>query len=121
MSIANRRACGSRRPRPLRSPRIESVMIDATSTTHDWQIHTGDVCVLPIGSIEQHSHHLPLDTDVRCGEFFARMIADDLGAALLPVLPFGTCMEHTGFRGSISLRPETLMQFVRDIADQVER
>jgi creatinine amidohydrolase/Fe(II)-dependent formamide hydrolase-like protein/GNAT superfamily N-acetyltransferase len=44
-----------------------------------------------------------------------------MGAALLPALPFGTCMEHTGFRGSVSLRPETLMQVIRDVADEMER
>jgi creatinine amidohydrolase/Fe(II)-dependent formamide hydrolase-like protein len=96
-------------------------MIDATHTTHDWQMHSGEICVLPVGSCEQHSHHLPLDTDITGADFFARIIAEDLNAALLPPLPFGTCMEHSGFRGSISLRPETLMQVIRDIADEVER
>src|SRR5688500_14859535 len=96
-------------------------MIDSTHTTHDWQMHSGEVCVLPIGSCEQHSHHLPLDTDITGADFFARMIAEDLDAALLPAIPFGTCMEHSGFRGSISMRPETMMQIIRDVADEVER
>lgn len=95
--------------------------VGPTSTTLDWQVHTGPLAVLPIGSFEQHGEHLPLDTDITGAAFFAAMIADDLEAALLPTLPYGTCTEHTGFRGSISLRPETLMTVVRDIADELER
>jgi len=96
-------------------------MVDGHNTTYEWQTHTGNVCVLPIGSFEQHGGHLPLATDILGAEYFARMLVEDLGAALLPPLPFGTCMEHTGFRGSVSLRPETLMQIVRDVADEMER
>lgn len=96
-------------------------MIDGRSTTEDWQGHTGNVCVLPVGSFEQHGSHLPLATDILCAEHFARMLASALPAALLPALPFGTCGEHSGFRGSVSLRPETLMQIIRDITDEVER
>jgi creatinine amidohydrolase len=97
------------------------MMIDCRSTTSDWQGHTGVVCVLPVGSFEQHGAHLPLATDILLAEHFARMLAEDLGAALLPALPFGTCREHSGFRGSVSLRPETLMQVVRDVAGEMER
>lgn len=95
-------------------------MLSPQSTTQDWQEFTGEVCILPVGSLEQHSAHLPLDTDIVEAAFFAKLLAEDLGAALLPVLAYGTCAEHTGFRGSISLRPETQMQLVRDIADEVE-
>jgi creatinine amidohydrolase/Fe(II)-dependent formamide hydrolase-like protein/ribosomal protein S18 acetylase RimI-like enzyme len=96
-------------------------MLDGHNTTHDWQVHTGETCVLPIGSFEQHAHHLPLDTDNIQAEFFARMVAEALDAALLPALCFGTCLEHSGFRGSMSLRPETLMQVIRDLAGEIER
>lgn len=96
-------------------------MIDGTNTTVAWQMHTGKICVWGIGSFEQHGPHLPLATDVIEADYFARAFAKELGAALLPTLPFGNCFEHTGFRGSITLKPETLMQLVRDVADAVER
>jgi creatinine amidohydrolase/Fe(II)-dependent formamide hydrolase-like protein/GNAT superfamily N-acetyltransferase len=96
-------------------------MISGDNTSVDWQVHTGSVCILPIGAYEQHSSFLPLATDTISAEHFARALADDLGAAVLPALPFGTSLEHNGFRGSISLRPETMMQIIRDIADELER
>lgn len=97
------------------------MILDGRSTTGDWQTHEGSVCVLPVGSFEQHGPHLPLATDILCADYFARTLAGDLGAALLPALPFGTCREHSGFRGSVSLRPETLMQTLRDVAGEMER
>jgi creatinine amidohydrolase/Fe(II)-dependent formamide hydrolase-like protein/ribosomal protein S18 acetylase RimI-like enzyme len=95
-------------------------VIDGHNTTEEWQAHSGDICVLPVGAFEQHAAHLPLDTDNIMAEFYARLIAEDLDAALLPALRFATSLEHTGFRGSISLRPETLMQVIRDLADVIE-
>lgn len=96
-------------------------MIDYEGTTLDWQKHAGDIAVLPVGSIEQHAAHLPLCTDNVIAEECARFLAEELDAALLPPLCYGTSFEHTGFRGSVSLRPETFMAVVRDLAEEVER
>lgn len=96
-------------------------MIDANATSVDWQHCPTDVAVLPIGSIEQHATHLPIATDVLEAGAFARIIAEDLKAALMPAQPYANCLEHSGFPGSFSLRPETLMQLVRDLAEEVER
>ena len=95
-------------------------MVDPQSTSPDWQKHSGTVIILPVGAFEQHGGHMPLDTDSLLAEYYCRWLAESIDAALLPALRFGTSMEHRGFRGSISLRPETLMQVVRDIADEVE-
>lgn len=96
-------------------------MIDSNATTVDWQLFTGDVIILPIGSIEQHSAHLPIATDWIEADTFARPVAQALNAALLPTLPYSNCLEHSGFRGSFSLTPETLMHVVRDLAEEAER
>ncbi|NRA39116.1 MAG: GNAT family N-acetyltransferase [Planctomycetes bacterium] len=89
-------------------------------TSFDWQKHESTVAVWSIGAMEQHGHHLPLLTDTMQGDFFARMLAEDMGYALLPTLPYGTSMEHKGFRGSITLTPEILMSFVYQMADELE-
>lgn len=95
-------------------------MISGLSTTQDWQRHAVDIAVLPVGAFEQHGPHLPLDTDIRCAQYFAHFIAKELKAALLPTQPFGTSFEHTGFRGSMTLSPETLMNVLRDVAQELE-
>ena len=60
-------------------------------------------------------------TDTVFAEYYSRFLAGELGAALLPAMPIASSLEHSAFRGSLSLRPETLMQIVRDIADQLMR
>jgi len=93
-------------------------MIDGTNTAFEWQAHSSDILVLPVGAFEQHSVHMPLDTDTIQAEYFGRFIAEELDAALLPALHVATSLEHSGFRGTFSLRPETLMQVIRDIAEE---
>ena len=96
-------------------------VIDGGCTTKDWERVESGICVLPVGAFEQHSHHLPLRTDILLAEHFGEMIARELEAALLPAIPIATSLEHSGFRGTFSLRPETLMAVIRDIADEAER
>lgn len=95
-------------------------MIDGNSSTLDWQRHPGDILVLPVGALEQHGAHLPLKVDILNAEHAARMVAEHFDAALLPAIPIGNSLEHGGFRGSFSFRPETLMQMIRDLADEAE-
>jgi creatinine amidohydrolase len=96
-------------------------LLDGTCTSPQWRKARAKLCVLPVGAFEQHSSHLPLATDDIQVDYFGRFVARELGAALLPTLNYGTSLEHTGFQGTISLRPETLMQVIRDIAGEVER
>ena len=99
----------------------EKTVLDGTRTTGEWQNASPTVCVLPVGAFEQHSVHLPLCCDNMEAEYFAAFLAGELGAALLPAINYGTSMEHSGFKGTISLSPETLMRIIRDIAAEVER
>jgi creatinine amidohydrolase len=62
------------------------------------------VLVVPIGSIEQHGPHLPLDTDVRIAEAVAARIVDaSVDFVLGPTLPVGAAGEHAGFAGTLSI------------------
>lgn len=95
--------------------------LDGYATSRDWQESPSRIAVLPIGSCEQHGGRLPLLTDAILAEHFAGLLAASLGAAQLPPLYYATSHEHTGFRGSFSLRPETAMALVRDLLDGLER
>jgi creatinine amidohydrolase len=95
-------------------------MISGCDTTDDWQKYSENIAILPVGAFEQHSSHLPLATDIRGAEYFAHFLAQELNGALLPALPFGTSLEHAGFRGSVTLRPATLMHLLQDIARELE-
>ena len=65
--------------------------------------------VVPLGSVEQHGHHLPLATDTVVACAVAEAAVGELGDALLaPALAYGASGEHEGFPGTISLGTEAL-------------
>jgi len=98
----------------------EHEILDGTKTSAEWGQAAPSVCVLPVGTFEQHSIHLPLICDDFQAEYFAMVVARELGAALFPTVNYGTSLEQTGFPGTLTLRPETLMQVIRDIAAAAE-
>lgn len=77
-----------------------------------------DIAILPVGAIEQHGHHLPLDTDAYDAEYLARKVAEACSEPrpfLLPLIPYGVSHEHDDFKGTISLRNETMAAMVYDV------
>ena len=65
--------------------------------------------VVPVGSLEQHGPHLPLDTDTRIAVAVARRACRRrAGVALAPALPVGASGEHAAFPGTLSIGAEAL-------------
>jgi creatinine amidohydrolase len=64
---------------------------------------------IPIGSLEQHGPHLPLNTDTRiAAELAARLCALRPDVMMAPPLPYGASGEHAGFPGTLLLNHEVL-------------
>jgi mycofactocin system creatininase family protein len=73
------------------------------------EIPDGALLVVPLGSTEQHGHHLPLGTDTSVACAVAEAAADALdGALLAPALAYGASGEHEDFPGTVSLGTEAL-------------
>lgn len=90
-------------------------MISYNSTIDEIHDSFADTAVLPIGSTEQHGHHLPVATDSIIAARVSEKIASELGAYLLPALPISTCREHMGKRGSVWINPDTFYHMLKDI------
>jgi mycofactocin system creatininase family protein len=76
------------------------------ATAHWPEVEAGArrVLVVPVGSLEQHGAHLPLDTDTRIAVAVARRAcAGRDGAALAPAIPIGASGEHADFPGTLSI------------------
>ena len=73
------------------------------------QIGGAPLVVVPLGSLEQHGHHLPLSTDTAVASAVAEAAIPGLdGALLAPALAYGASGEHEHFPGTISLGTEAL-------------
>lgn len=73
-----------------------------------------DVILVPIGSIEQHGPHLPLNTDTIVPFEFAKRVADKIGALVAPPIRPGVSSHHMPKPGTIAIEPSTLIALVKD-------
>lgn len=74
-----------------------------------------DVMIIPVGSTEQHGTHLPLGTDSMVAIALAEDAAKEAGALVAPPIWFGWSPHHMAYPGTITIRPETLIELTMDV------
>lgn len=82
----------------------------------------GALVVVPTGAIEQHGDHLAVDTDTRLAETVTRLAAEQAGdtsVIVAPAVSFGFSPHHLAWPGTISLRLETYLAVLRDVAHSI--
>jgi len=85
-------------------------------------IDKNSVLLLPIGSCEQHSLHLPVGMDFFSAERIARDVSGKIeNAYVLPGIPYGVSEHHMDFLGTITVSSETLIMIVYDIVSSLKR
>jgi creatinine amidohydrolase/Fe(II)-dependent formamide hydrolase-like protein len=83
-----------------------------------------DIALLPVGAIEQHGPHLPLDTDAWDAEHMCREVArrcSEPRPLVLPLIPYGVSYHHQDFPGTLSVGPDTLARLVYEIGMSAAR
>ena len=80
--------------------------------------HENPVVILPLGSMEVHGPHSPVG-DFIAAEIVATRAAEQTGAYVVPVVPFGDSEYFRGFPGTISVRHDTLMSWVSDVCESL--
>ena len=96
------------------------VMSEMTWTEVDEAMKDRPVGILPVGAIEAHGPHLPLNTDTVLAVEMARRGAAKLkehgvSALILPPVSFTVADFAAKFPGTISVSPETSVALLRDV------
>jgi creatinine amidohydrolase len=75
------------------------------------------IVLIPVGSLEQHGPHLPLDTDTRIATAIAEHVCElreDLVVG--PAVAIGASGEHAGFDGTLSIGTDALTTMLVELA-----
>jgi creatinine amidohydrolase/Fe(II)-dependent formamide hydrolase-like protein len=120
--------------RPSRTARAQDVRSEVAATSFLWGelswpqakkfLARVDIALLPVGAIEQHGPHLPLDTDAFDAEYLAKEVAKACSAPhplVLPLIPFGVSYHHDDFPGTLSVGNDSLARFVYDVGMSAAR
>jgi creatinine amidohydrolase len=75
------------------------------------------VCVLPVGTVEQHGPHLPLVTDVLAAAEMSRLAVEKMPgeAILMPPVYYAFNVHHLDFPGTIAVEGDTFIHYITDI------
>jgi creatinine amidohydrolase len=83
------------------------------------------ILCLPMGAIEQHGAHLPLNTDVIVAEGVTRALIERWGERFdlwaLPTLSIGLSREHDWAPGTLSLSVATFAALLKETAREIVR
>jgi len=80
-----------------------------------------DIALIPIGSTEQHGLALPLGTDSYAAIGLAEDVAEKTGTVIAPPIWYGDSSHHMAFSGTITLRPETVIELIKDVSESLIR
>ncbi len=91
----------------------------------DEYLTASSILCLPIGAVEQHGLHLPLDTDDVIAEGIARRLveryAGDFDTWQLPSISITLSREHEWAAGTMSLSISAFVAVMRDLAKAIVR
>ena len=77
-----------------------------------------EIAVVPAGSCEQHGPNTTYTTDTARAYAFCKLLGEHYGEKLLicPPVTYGISTHHMAFAGTVTLRPETYIEVLKDIA-----
>lgn len=81
-------------------------------------LQTADLCVLPLGSTEQHAY-LSLAVDAILSERMAVDAAEPLGVPVFPGLAYGITPYFMGYPGTVTLTPGTYERILQEMLDSL--
>lgn len=75
------------------------------------------VLLIPMGTVEQHGPHMPVNADNMVAEFVARNAAEQTNAVWAPGLNYGCSDIFRNFPGTISIGQDTLAKLLEEVCE----
>ncbi|MEM1638255.1 MAG: creatininase family protein [Pyrobaculum sp.] len=73
------------------------------------------LCILPVGSYEQHGPHMPPTVDAEVAQFVAREVVKKVGGSELPPIYYTCSEEHRDFPQTISVRCKSFIPYLEEL------
>lgn len=87
----------------------------------DAQRRQTDLVLIPLGAVEVYGPHLPMGADGIATLALAQRVAERVPAFVAPLIPVGFSQSLAEFPGTLSVRPQSLLAYTRDVAESFIR
>lgn len=93
---------------------------------YNWQtaqkmIQSARAVIVPLGSTEQHGHHLPIDTDIITATDIAIRLAKRTDCVVMPTVNYGQVWSAKNFPATFSIEERHYIEYVKDIVRSLEK
>jgi len=78
---------------------------------------TNPVLLIPMGTMEQHGPHMPVNADNMVAEFVATKASEQTGAFVAPGLNYGCSDVFRNFAGTVSIQHDTLARLLEEVCE----
>lgn len=85
------------------------------------RLKTTKTVLFPVGSTEQHGHHIGVGADWIQADAIAHRVGEKCDALVLPTLCYGVSGHHKEFTGTLTLSTETYTQAIYEILESLAR
>ena len=82
-------------------------------------LESSTAAIMPIGSTEQHGPNGLIGTDALSAEAIAVAVGAAADIMVAPTIAVGMAQHHMAFKGSMTLRPATMIQVIGDYVDSL--
>lgn len=82
-------------------------------------LENSSTVIMPIGSTEQHGPNGLIGTDALSAEAIALAVGEATATMVAPTIPVGMAQHHMAFKGSMTLRPSTMIQVIGDYVNSL--
>ena len=84
-----------------------------------WQVQGGDICILPVGSVEVLGPHLPMGGRTFVAEAFSKLLAEAGDGLYLPAVPLTPVFGTARLTGTVDVSEPPVNRLLRALLDDM--